>query len=390
MSPHCSDADLQMAVLNEARNGETLPPDLAEHLEECAACQTAAERQRRIVSVWEADQVDENAMAAAAARFQTRSAPAYGGPRWIDVVPFASAGVAAGYLLLAATGSIGLPWKSPPAKDAAGAAAPASTAVAQRAVNNGAPRFAPVFAATDESARSVRSRPHIETVRGVAPLVNGLRLELGRGEAARVALADGHASKVEGPCLVEFWSTPMEAGGWKIVREESTAPPNAAVAAPAALDDVPPPAPQAISPPASAAVEGAPGERATAATESAAPASKKNGPGAREMGAAAALNETVTSNAQNPAGPGANVGSVRAWARAAAALREDDFDAADRAFDELGHSADPATRDAARLARAQLWISRGREAAVRPVLEQLAQSGATALVRQRAAEFLYR
>ena len=108
------------------------------------------------------------------------------------------------------------------------------------------------------------------------------------------------------------------------------------------------------------------------------------------MGAAAALKETVASQAQDSPGAGKNIGSVRAWARAAVALREDDFDAADRAFDELGRSSDPATRDAARLARAQLWISRGREAAVRPVLEQLAQSGATALVRQRAAEFLYR
>jgi hypothetical protein len=388
MSPHCSDPDLQMAVLNEVRTGEALPPDLAGHLEECEACQTAAERQRRMVSTWEADEVDGDAMAAAAARFESRSRGGHAAPSWFDVVPFASAGVAAGYLLLAATGTTTLPWKSRGAEDAPPkTAAPASTVAQHGAVANDAPRFAPVFAATVEAAKSVRGRPHIETGRGVAPLVNGLRLELNRGEAARVALADGHASKVEGPCLVEFWSTPMEAGGWKIVREESVreesvAPRGAANEAPAGAHTVPAPL-AVLSEPGSSVVEGA-------ATERAAPSSKKGGPSTREVGAAAALNETVTSQARDVAGAGANLGSVRAWARAAAALREDDFDAADRAFAELGGSSDPATRDAARLARAQLWISRGREAAVRPVLEQLAQSGATALVRQRAAEFLYR
>ena len=383
MSPHCSDPDLQMAVLNEARTGEPLPPDVAGHLEECEACQTAAERQRRMVSTWEADQADADAMAAAAARFQSRTAGVgHAGPRWFDVVPFASAGVAAGYLLLAATGTISLPWKSREAAIAPlNTAAPASTDVSQGAVANDAPRFAPVFAATEEAAKAIRGRPHIETVRGVAPLVNGLRLELSRGEAARIALADGHASKVEGPCLVEFWSTPMEAGGWKIVREESVAPARAAdEAAPGARSS---PSPLAVPLEPGSSVEGA-------ATERAAPSSKRGSPSTREVGAAAALNETVTSQTQDVAGAGATLGSVRAWARAAAALREDDFDAADRAFAELGGSSDPATRDAARLARAQLWISRGREAAVRPVLEQLAQSGATALVRQRAAEFLYR
>jgi hypothetical protein len=394
MSPQCSRPDLQTALLNEARDAETLPLDLAQHLEECEACQTAAERLRRMVSVWEADQVDEEAMAAAAARFQARGVADHAGPRWFDVVPFASAGVAAGYLLLAATGAISLPWKSRPAMDASTqAASPQKTpTVGRNGVENGLPRVAPLFAATDESAKSVRARPHIETARGVAPLVDGLRLELKLGESARVALADGHASKVEGPCLVEFWSSPMEAGGWKLVRAESTASSKAVIEAPSGAAISPTPIDIPAIP--STAVEGA--------TESAAPAlegaarpgaevSTKNGrPSARETGAAAALKETVTTQAQDATVAGANVSSVKAWARAAAALREDDFAAADRAFDELGHSSDPATRDAARLARAQLWISRGREAAVRPVLEQLAQSGATALVRERAAEFLYR
>ena len=388
MSPQCSQPDLQMEVLKEARDPETMPRDLAEHLEECAACQTAAERLRRMVSVWQADEIDEDAMAAATARFQARSTAGRAAPGWFDIVPFASAGVAAGYLLLAATGTISLPWKSRQPVDASQAAAPVSTAGALRGtIENGAPRFAPVFAATDDSARTVRSRPHIETARGVAPLVDGLRLTLERGESARVALAGGQATKVEGPCLVEFWSTPMEAGGWKMVREESAAPPSAAIEASGASVA---PSPLVVPPGSNALAPGAATENAVPATDTAALANKKSGMGKREVGAAVALNETVTSQAQGVAGAGTNLGSVRAWARAAVALREDDFDAADRAFDELGHSSDPATRDAARLARAQLWISRGREAAVRPVLEQLAQSGATALVRQRAAEFLYR
>jgi hypothetical protein len=373
MNPQCSQPDLQTALLNEVRDAETLPLDLAQHLEECEACQTAAQRLRRMVSVWEADQVDEEAMAAAAVRFQARGAADHPGPRWFDVVPFASAGVAAGYLLLAATGAISLPWKPRPAMDASTQAASTqeTPTVGRVGGESGLPRVAPVFAATDENAKSVRARPHVETARGVAPLVNGLRLELKRGESARVALADGHASKVEGPCLVEFWSTPMEAGGWKLVREESTTTASPGLDVAGATESAAP------------AMEGA-------APPSAAVSDKKGASSTREVGAAAALKETVTSQAQDATGAGAKVGSVKAWARAAAALREDDFDAADRAFDELGRDADPATRDAARLARAQLWISRGREAAVRPVLEQLAQSGATALVRQRAAEFLYR
>ena len=84
----------------------------------------------------------------------------------------------------------------------------------------------------------------------------------------------------------------------------------------------------------------------------------------------------------------ANPAFAPAWARAAEALRLNDFAAADRAFSDLGHAPDAATRDAARLARAQLWIAHGRAKEVTPVLQDLAATGATPLVRQRAAEFL--
>jgi hypothetical protein len=79
-----------------------------------------------------------------------------------------------------------------------------------------------------------------------------------------------------------------------------------------------------------------------------------------------------------------------AWVRAADAQRRDDFAGADGAYSELCESTDPGTRDAARLARAQLWIAHGRGDKVRPVLTDLAARGTTQLVRQTASECLSR
>jgi hypothetical protein len=359
-----------------------------------------------MTAVWTGDEVDEDALALAEAKFQARrGTAAYVTPGWFDVVPFASAGVAAGLLLLVATGTVDLPWKT---RKVSGPAKTDTALFATGATNasppSDAPRVAPVFASNDESAKRVRAEAHIETARGVAPLVNGLRIELKRGESAKVALRDGHGSTVEGPCLVEFWSTPTEVGGWRIVREESPATEAAAIPDErAARHEIAPPVETPPETPGAVRAAPAPASGATpslatsggrgAANETNgsgnAPANKKNGTAAREGSAAAALSETVA-NAEASPGPGVNLVSVRAWARAAAALREDDFAGADLAFDELTHSGDPFTRDAARLARAQLWMSRGRESEVRPVLEHLAQTGATALVRRRASELLYR
>lgn len=369
MSPRCSEPDLQTALLNEAHEVDGRAPDLALHLENCEACRIATERLRRVASVWAEDHADEAAIALAAAKFQGRRAAARSTVGWFDIVPFASAGVAAGCALLVATGTVRAPWSSRRATEALPQATKATSTVAvpSGGIDNGAAHPLPDFADTEENAKRVRARAHIETARGVAPLVNGLRLELKRGESARVTLTEGHAANVEGPCLVEFWSTPMEASGWRMVREETADAPSIAVEQNAVVE----------------AREAAGASSAAGASPSAAVPTGSNSFRSR------ALAEGVAT-ARDLAGPGSNPTSAPAWARAAAALRQDDFDAADRAFSELGQSSDPATRDAARLARAQLWISRGREAAVRPVLEQLAQSGATALVRQRAAEFLNR
>jgi hypothetical protein len=76
----------------------------------------------------------------------------------------------------------------------------------------------------------------------------------------------------------------------------------------------------------------------------------------------------------------------RAWQQAAKSLSAQDFNGADKAFAELGRSADIATRETARLARAVWWISNGKEAAVRPVLTDLAAHATTPYVQHRATE----
>jgi hypothetical protein len=76
----------------------------------------------------------------------------------------------------------------------------------------------------------------------------------------------------------------------------------------------------------------------------------------------------------------------RAWEKAAKSLSAQDFNGADKAFAELGRSADIATRETARLARAVWWISNGKEAAVRPVITDLAAHATTPYVQHRATE----
>jgi hypothetical protein len=81
-------------------------------------------------------------------------------------------------------------------------------------------------------------------------------------------------------------------------------------------------------------------------------------------------------------------GERSAWHDAARALEQNDHPRAERALAELSASPDQPTRDAAELARAQLWVSRGKPDQARPVLEWLAVRGATPLIRRRAAEIL--
>jgi hypothetical protein len=87
--------------------------------------------------------------------------------------------------------------------------------------------------------------------------------------------------------------------------------------------------------------------------------------------------------------PFADPAIQQAWRRAAQALRADDFATADKAFAMLGKSVDVATRETARLARALLWMSKGREADVQPVVEDLAANSITEAVRKRAVGLLH-
>jgi hypothetical protein len=83
-----------------------------------------------------------------------------------------------------------------------------------------------------------------------------------------------------------------------------------------------------------------------------------------------------------------NSDQVGAWARAAQALRTNNEVEALSALDELGQSVDRTTRDAALLAKAQLHTRGGRAEQAAPVLRRLSESGATPLIRRRAAEVL--
>jgi hypothetical protein len=76
------------------------------------------------------------------------------------------------------------------------------------------------------------------------------------------------------------------------------------------------------------------------------------------------------------------------WTAAAEAMRAHDYGRAELAFDALARSPQPRTRDEARLARAQVWLAEGRTSEARPELVSLAETGATWLVRQRAADAL--
>lgn len=77
-----------------------------------------------------------------------------------------------------------------------------------------------------------------------------------------------------------------------------------------------------------------------------------------------------------------------AWARAAAALRQGDTEAAHRALGEVMAAGSKAERDAAALLEAQLWVQGGRFEQAAPRLRELAESGATATIRRQAGELL--
>jgi len=91
-------------------------------------------------------------------------------------------------------------------------------------------------------------------------------------------------------------------------------------------------------------------------------------------------------NVEIPAVPDAETN--RAWETAAQSVYLQDFKQADKALAELGKRADPATREAARLARAVWWMANGKEAEVRTVIADLAANATTPSVVKQARELL--
>jgi hypothetical protein len=84
------------------------------------------------------------------------------------------------------------------------------------------------------------------------------------------------------------------------------------------------------------------------------------------------------------AGPSRAEPPPHPWIEAASAMRAGDYVRAERALDALIGGGDAVTRDAARLARAQIWLARDRAADAAKELDALSETGATPYVRERA------
>jgi hypothetical protein len=340
MSRRCARPELQAQILEAARARRALDLELSLHAAGCRACRTAAERLRRMVAVWAADRADDGKCAAAAERFVARLDRSSQSSRRHPTFFVAVGAAATAALLLTLRGSdfgrrssrtVGEQRPPNPAS-----AAP-DTALLRTIVATAAP------AGAAQVAVLAGVRGHVQGPRGVVALADGARVELHQGESAKVMLADGSTSDLRGPCLVEFWSSTTEVGGWKV----------SYLPVASELNSIP------------------------AAAET--PAPRKRRCDGQDVHCRASAAAAI-----------ADPRLDRAWARAAEALRREDFAAADQAFGDLERGGDGPTRDAARLARAQLWIAHGRGAAARAVLEDLSTTGATPLVRQRAAECLGR
>lgn len=92
---------------------------------------------------------------------------------------------------------------------------------------------------------------------------------------------------------------------------------------------------------------------------------------------------STTTQRPEPAEPGC-------WTPVAQAMREDDPVRVNTALELLRQTGNAETRDAARLARAQLEIANGNSELVRVELHELAETGATPMVRRRAKDMLRR
>jgi hypothetical protein len=220
---------------------------------------------------------------------------------------------------------------------------------------------------------------------------------LGLASAATAALVADHVVRRDPPAAPAQTATTMPAPT-ALARANPAAPRRAEsqpleaavpVTAPprAAFDDWPPAATEKASSPLLVterpAVRSAQRSlRQTAQRSPAPPRVRTEPPGASAENVAPVT--AGVSTASLPAVPAA----AGPWERVAKALEAGDWRGADSALNDLSGSGEAHARDAAALARAQLWITQGRGGEVRDTLQHLAQHGKTPLIRRRATALL--
>jgi hypothetical protein len=209
---------------------------------------------------------------------------------------------------------------------------------------------APIATAT-AVPREPKPRAFLERESGRIAVVDGLRVELAPGESARIVGLSGELVELVGPRVLVIHEDVTSACGFR-------------------ADDI---GPQGLvgAPPAASPISPRP-IVAAQPTKSEPAARGLDADGDGDGKPASAMPSAATS----------------AWARAAEAMRNGDVAGADQALADLDRSPDASSRDAARLARAELWLANGHALEARPVLAELAQSGATPLVRKRAQALL--
>ncbi len=94
------------------------------------------------------------------------------------------------------------------------------------------------------------------------------------------------------------------------------------------------------------------------------------------------------SGSATSAAPAAPEDTTQRWRVVATALRENDTARAREVLSKLSKSADPSTRDAAALARAQLDVADGKLSSARAVFERVARQGTTSQLRAQAQRSL--
>jgi hypothetical protein len=229
-----------------------------------------------------------------------------------------------------------------------------------------------------------RSRPRRLGARALlVTLVQGM--VLGLASAATAAFVADHVVRREPPALpaqaAPTMPAPVVAVRSNLAKPHRRQPPVEAVVpevAPprAAFEDLPAPTPVAEKAPTPALVTE---KRALRSAQRIPPKTAATEHVRAPPRVPPAVHSAALPAVPAPAGP---------WERVAKALEAGDWRGADTALDDLSASGDAHARDAAALARAQLWISQGRGAEVRGTLQHLAQQGKTPLIRRRAAALL--